>query len=307
MAVSQIPFALQNGSHSAALFRQAVSSVVPNGGGLVQTGDLAVTQTGTPSMAVVVGVGRAWVPGTNVANFSGTTYSAQAQYFALNDANVTLTIAAADPTNPRIDIVCLTVNDSQYTGSTNNAALQVITGTPAPTPAAPAAPANTLVLAQVSVAANAPSIINANISAPTTPLHAINPSYGNGTAYTPIWTGATNFGSGGSMSGTYWLRGDMVTVRAKVVSGTGASLGTGVIAFPLPANLPLLSGQLVLGTGAFQTSGGVIRTLTCYAASSTTCSVWAPTTPISTPGSAGYPFAAGDSIEALITYQTNPA
>jgi hypothetical protein len=159
-----VPFALQNGSHSAAIFRQAVSSVVPNTGGIVQAGDLAVTQTGTPSMGVVVGVGRAWVPGTNVANFSGTTYSSQAQYFALNDAPVTLTIASADPTNPRIDIVCLTVNDSNYSGSTNSAVLQVITGTPAASPAAPAAPANSMVLANVSVAANATSVVNANIT-----------------------------------------------------------------------------------------------------------------------------------------------
>lgn len=174
--ISSVPFALQNGSHSAALFRQAVSSIVPNGGGLVQAGDLAVTQTGTPSMGVVVGVGRAWVPGTNVANFSGTTYSSQAQYFALNDGPVTLTINAADPTNPRIDVVCLTVNDSNYSGTTNSAVLQVITGTPAASPTAPAAPANSLVLAQVSVAANATSITNSNITTTSNPSISPFPS-----------------------------------------------------------------------------------------------------------------------------------
>jgi hypothetical protein len=116
-------------------------------------------------MGVTVGVGRAWVPGTNVANFSGTTYSAQALYFALNDGPVTKTITAADPTNPRIDIVVLQVNDSQYSGATNDAEINVIPGAPAASPTAPTAPANSLVLAQVAVAANATSITNANITA----------------------------------------------------------------------------------------------------------------------------------------------
>lgn len=181
MALSAVPFALQNGSHPAALFRQAVSSLVfSQVGGLGQFGDLSVGQTGTASMNVVVGIGRAWVPGTNVTNPTGFTYNSQGLYFAFNDANVTLSINAADPTNPRIDIVCLTVNDSFYSGSTNNAVLQVITGVPASSPSAPTTPANSLVLAQVNVAANATSITTANITNVAIPGNIRHAEYSNG-------------------------------------------------------------------------------------------------------------------------------
>lgn len=126
-----------------------------------------------------------------------------------------------------------------------------------------------------------------------------------GIPYTPIWTGATSWGGGGSMVGTYWVDGDMVTVRAKVTSGSTASLGTGLIEFPLPAGLPIAAGT-VLGTGIM---GGTLRPLVCLASGTTKCSVWAPTVPVNTPGGAGYPFSSGggDFIEALITYQTTIA
>lgn len=123
-----------------------------------------------------------------------------------------------------------------------------------------------------------------------------------GISYSAVWTGATNFGTGGSMTGTYWLDGDKVTVRARVTAGTGASLGTGVIGFGLPAGLPIAAG-ITLGT-AVLSSAGILRTLTAFASGTTGCGVWAPTNPVSTPGTAGYPFASGDIFEAFITYQT---
>lgn len=239
MTVSSVPFALQNGSHSASLFRQAVSSVVPNAGGVVAAGDLNVTQTGTPSMGVVVGVGRAWVPGTNVANFSGFTYSSQAMYFALNDASVTLTIAAADPTNPRIDIVCLTVNDSQYTGSTNNAVLQVITGTPAASPTAPTAPANTLVLANVAVAANATSIGNANITQKATAgVVPVQPA---------VRAASTAVGSATNLLAN--LQNNAITpiIQAGTQIVTTGSDGAGSFAYPVPFPNGVISITVVNG------------------------------------------------------------
>lgn len=239
MAVSAVPFALQNGSHPASLFRQAVSSVVPNTGGVVAAGDLNVTQTGTPSMGVVVGVGRAWVPGTNVANFSGFTYSSQAMYFALNDASVTLTISAADPTNPRIDIVCLTVNDSAYTGSTNNAVLQVITGTPAASPTAPPAPANTLVLANVAVAANATSIGNANITQKATAgVVPVQPA---------VRAASTAVGSATNLLAN--LQNNAITpiIQAGTQIVTTGSDGAGSFAYPVPFPNGVISITVVNG------------------------------------------------------------
>lgn len=164
MAISAVPFALQNVPINADVVREAVSSLIPNTGGIVQSGDFPVAQTGTPSMAVTVGVGRAWIPGTNVAYLAGQTYTKQGQYFVMNDASVTLSIATADNTNPRIDVVYIAIRDATYTGANNDAQLAVMTGTPAATPAVPAIPNNAIALAQVAVAANAASILNANIT-----------------------------------------------------------------------------------------------------------------------------------------------
>jgi hypothetical protein len=98
------------------------------------------------------------------ADILGTTQSNMGVYTVYNDAAVTGTITAADPTNPRIDRVCLTVNDSAYTGSINNVVVNVVAGTPAGSPTAPATPANSISLATVAVAAGATTITNANIT-----------------------------------------------------------------------------------------------------------------------------------------------
>jgi hypothetical protein len=170
MAFSTVPYALQNSSHPAALFRQAAASLVPNPlGGVVTAGDLNITQTGTPSMAVQIGVGRCWIPGTLVANVTGGNYSPQAMYYAENDSSFTAAIAASNPTNPRIDVVYVAVNDQQYAGTLNGISPTfVATGTPTsgatyPTNA-PAVPNNAIALAYVTVAANATSITNAVIT-----------------------------------------------------------------------------------------------------------------------------------------------
>ena len=168
MTFSAVPFALQNGSHSADLFRQAVSSLVPGNGGLVSAGDLKVTATGTPSMNVLVGVGRAWIPGTNVGNVAGGNFSSQAMYYGQNEAAYTASVTTSDPINPRIDVVYVAVQDAQYSGSSNAGVIAVATGVPTsgatyPTNA-PAIPANAIALAWINVAANAASILNANIT-----------------------------------------------------------------------------------------------------------------------------------------------
>jgi hypothetical protein len=125
--------------------------------GIVASGDFLVTQTGTPSRAVSVAAGFAFVPGTNSS-------PAQGAYHVYNDAAVTVSITAADPTNPRIDVICVTVPDAYYLGASNTPILQAIAGTPAGSPSAPAIPANSLALANVAVAANATTIVNANIT-----------------------------------------------------------------------------------------------------------------------------------------------
>ncbi len=164
MAISPVPYALQDVTHPAALFRQASSSLVPPGGGIINRGDLTVSQTGTASMAVVVGVGRIWIPGTEEGNVTGGNFSTQSMYYAENEAATTVTVATANANNPRIDVVYVSVNDQAYSGTLNQAKIGIVTGTPNATPVAPGLPNNAVALANVAVAANASSIITANIT-----------------------------------------------------------------------------------------------------------------------------------------------
>jgi hypothetical protein len=94
----------------------------------------------------------------------GTTQADMGTYVAYNDASVLLTITTANPTNPRIDLICMTVNDSYYSGVADNVVFQVIAGTPSATPVAPSLPANSISLATVYVGAGALSITSGNIT-----------------------------------------------------------------------------------------------------------------------------------------------
>jgi hypothetical protein len=85
-------------------------------------------------------------------------------YMSYNDASTALTITTANASNPRIDLVCITVQDAYYTGSLNTVTFNVVAGTPAGSPVAPATPANSIVLARVAVGAGVTTISNANIT-----------------------------------------------------------------------------------------------------------------------------------------------
>ncbi len=78
------------------------------------------------------------------------------------DAATTLTVTAADPSNPRIDNVCLTLVDNG--DNTSTFVVQIQAGTPAPAPVAPTLPGNSLLLATIQVAAGATSINSGNIT-----------------------------------------------------------------------------------------------------------------------------------------------
>lgn len=163
MAVQTPPYALQASSHSAALFRQTATAPLYLSG-IAGSGELIVAAQSTPNMTVQVAAGRAWMVGTQVSAPSGFTWTTQGDYFGLNDASATLTIATANGSLPRIDVVYMAVNDAQYSGVTNNVVLGVVTGTPNASPTVPAAPNNAIALAQVRVNASVTSILNSNIT-----------------------------------------------------------------------------------------------------------------------------------------------
>jgi len=155
MALRTPPSWLQNGSHPAENDRLTTQALYATTG-IIGSTSLAVTQNGTPNMSVNIAVGWAAIVGT-----STTT---QGTYVSYNDAVVNAAIATAPATNSRIDLVCLTVNDAYYSGSTNNIVVNVVTGTAAASPVAPATPANSIALAQVLVGTSVTSILNANIT-----------------------------------------------------------------------------------------------------------------------------------------------
>lgn len=156
MAEKNPPLYLQQRTdHTAEGDRALITSLVENEG-VAASGALAVAQSSTPAMSVQVAAGRGYVQGDDNGS--------QGIYHVWNDAAKTLTIAAADATNPRRDIVVARVYDAYYAGATNAFALEVITGTAAASPSDPTIPNNCLPLARVAVAAGATSITNANIT-----------------------------------------------------------------------------------------------------------------------------------------------
>ena len=155
MALRTPPSWLQNGSHPAENDRLTTQALW-NTTGVLRSTDLAVTQAASPGMSVLVGSGY--------ANIVGTTQANMGSYIAYNDASATLTVTTSNPSNPRIDIVVIQINDAYYTGSLNSVSFSVIAGTPAVSPVAPTQPANTILLATIAVAAGATQILNANIT-----------------------------------------------------------------------------------------------------------------------------------------------
>lgn len=155
MALHTPPSWLQNGSHPAENDRLTTQALWATTG-IIKSTSLAVTANSPIGMSVLVASGWAAIVGTTQANM-GT-------YVAFNDATATLTITTANATDPRIDLVCVTVNDSYYTGSSDNVVFQVIAGTPASSPTVPATPANSIALAEVYVGAAVLSINSGNIT-----------------------------------------------------------------------------------------------------------------------------------------------
>jgi hypothetical protein len=155
MALVSPPSWLQAGSYPAESDRQIQQALYATTG-IIGSSSLAVTQNSPAGMSVRVAAGWAAIVGTTQANM-GT-------YVTYNDATTTLTVTTADPTNPRIDRVVVTVRDAYYTGAFNDVIFQVIAGTPAGSPTAPATPANSISLATIAVGAAVTQINTANIT-----------------------------------------------------------------------------------------------------------------------------------------------
>jgi hypothetical protein len=190
MTVRTPPSWLQNGSHPAENDRLTTQALWATTG-IINSASLLVHQNTPAGLSVVVDSGWAAIVGTTQANM-GT-------YVTYNDASLVLSLNTADPTNPRIDLVCATVNDAYYTGSLNNVIIQVVAGTPAGSPVAPALPANSITLATVAVGAGATAITNANITDTRVLVTTNIPESGDISAVI-AGTGLSGGGSSGSVT-----------------------------------------------------------------------------------------------------------
>ena len=181
MALLQPPSFMQNRTdHTAQEDRLFLAGLVKPGGGIGTLSRIAgvnlVRAQASPNMSVIVHRERFFIPGTEDTD--------QGVYHGFNDADLTVTIAAASPTLPRIDIICASIQDSFYSGGSNQFNLGAITGTPASSPVPPTAPANSITIANIAVAANATSVTNANITnnatvATSTPIGLVAQNFTN--------------------------------------------------------------------------------------------------------------------------------
>jgi hypothetical protein len=286
------PSWLQNGSHPAENDRLTMQTVYNTTGviGLspVPT-SLQVTQSAVPGMSVQVATGYAAIVGTTQANMG--------VYTAYNDAATTATITTANPSNPRIDRVCITVSDAFYTGALNTVAINVVAGTPAASPVAPATPANSISLATIAVGAGVTSILNANITDTRVETTTLLP-VGDITAVT-AGTGLTGGGTTGAVTlatdptipvgyATTATAGATTTLTA-ASAHTQYFTGTLTQTIVLPVTTTLVLGEAFIihnnSTGALTVQSSGLNTvvtipagntwlITCILTSGTTAASW---------------------------------
>lgn len=151
-------FGIAGSSNSAEDFRLAASGLfVPTS----QIND----RTGVTSTPVLTGTGSfTCTIGPFSCVVDGTSNSLQGAYWATLDTAATVTINAAN-TQARIDLISLQIQDNAYDGSGQQRGQILYTaGTPG-SGTAPTAPANSISLFTVPVAANASSVVFTNASA----------------------------------------------------------------------------------------------------------------------------------------------
>jgi hypothetical protein len=256
MTLQTPPSWLQAGSYPAQYDRLTAQALWATTG-IIGSSSLAVTANSPAGMSVRVASGWAAIVGTTTSNMG--------VYTIFNDAQDTLTITTADPTNPRIDLVCATVRDAFYSGANNDVIFQVIAGTPAGSPVAPALPANSISLATVAVGAAVTQINTGNITDTRVNVTTNIPESGDISSVT-AGAGLTGGGSSGAVTlatsvATNPQTGTSYTLaladNGKLVTLANASAVA--VTIPLNSSVALPVGAVIMmaayGAGAVTISG----------------------------------------------------
>lgn len=129
------------------------SGVLPSSSYQASITDLIVTQNTTPNLNLAV------YPGACVILRLGA-----GPYLCYNTTAKFVTVNAGDATNPRRDLIVARVYDSAIGDGQTGFAIEVVTGTPAPSPSDPAIPTGAIPLCRVNVGVNATAITTANLN-----------------------------------------------------------------------------------------------------------------------------------------------
>jgi hypothetical protein len=256
MTLQTPPSWLQAGSYPAQYDRLTAQALWATTG-IIGSSSLAITANSPAGMSVRVASGWAAIVGTTTSNMG--------VYTIFNDAQDTLTITTADPTNPRIDLVCATVRDAFYSGANNDVIFQVIAGTPAGSPVAPSLPANSISLATVAVGAAVTQINTGNITDTRVNVTTNIPETGDISSIT-AGAGLTGGGSSGAVTlaasvATNPQTGTSYTLaladNGKLVTLANASAVA--VTIPLNSSIALPVGAVIMmaayGAGAVTVSG----------------------------------------------------
>lgn len=233
---------------------------------------LLVQAQTTPNMTVRVNPG--WAKKSN--------------YIGQNDAVTNVTIATANASNPRIDLIVMRWRDTEVGDAASSVTIEAITGTPAATPSAPSTAGMIVqILAQVAVAAGTTSIAGSAVTdvrslvmqdgratwqySRASTITLANGALVNALTLTTKDVDVENWGlSGGGLQVPY---DGIYQVSGKIEFATGANARRGVWVSldgtAIPATYTLhypasATPRVPSGTGVVQASAGQLITLGAY-------------------------------------------